>query len=207
MNWTLQNAGRQYLNLGYKKTSRSRSVDDYLRPWFGDCSSFAERCSYSLWVVLVPSGFLSIIVFSGSILALWSPVWIRYYKDLSLVWGLETSVPRIIVWHHEACTPFIYERRIFNTADISISGVRYIVMKLLWRLMTLLRSMTWTLTKACVTSISTSTYQTRENSGFLSYPRWDNLGRIRISIPGLNPGFAYLVCKKKKKKKKKNLYM
>ena len=34
-------------------------------------------------------------------------------------------------------------------------------------------------------------YQARENSRFLSY-----LGMIRISIPGLNPGFPYLVCKK-----------
>ena len=31
------------------------------------------------------------------------------------------------------------------------------------------------------------------NSRFLSYPGEDNLGRIRISIPGLNPGFPYLV--------------
>ena len=51
----------------------------------------------------------------------------------------------------------------------------------------------------CVTSITTSAYQTYENSRFLSNPWKDNLGRIRISIPGLqnvNPGFPYLVCKK-----------
>ena len=28
-----------------------------------------------------------------------------------------------------------------------------------------------------------------------SYPGLDNLGRIRISIPWLNTGFLYLVCK------------
>ena len=48
---------------------------------------------------------------------------------------------------------------------------------------------------AYVTSITTSAYQTRENSRFLSYPELDNLSRIRISIPGFNPGSPYMVCK------------
>ena len=45
-------------------------------------------------------------------------------------------------------------------------------------------------------SITTSAYQTRESSRFLSYPGYDHFGRIRISILGFNPEFLYLVYKK-----------
>ena len=47
----------------------------------------------------------------------------------------------------------------------------------------------------CLTSNTTSAYLTGENFRFLSYPGQDNLGSIRISSQGLNPGFPYLVCK------------
>ena len=60
--------------------------------------------------------------------------------------------------------------------------------------MTSLRSVTKTLTMADI--VTTSAYQTRENYRFLSYLGWDNLGRIKISIPGLNTRFPYLVCKR-----------
>ena len=39
-----------------------------------------------------------------------------------------------------SCTPFISENRFFNSAVTLIADVRHIVMTLLWRLMTSLRS-------------------------------------------------------------------
>ena len=93
-----------------------------------------------------------------------------------------------------SCTPFISERRFFNNAVTSIADVHHVVI-LLWLLMAPLHLVTQTLTIAYVTSITTSAYLTRENSRFLSYPGQDNLCRIRISIPKLNSGFLYLVCK------------
>ena len=96
-------------------------------------------------------------------------LWLRGadYKDLS-VEKIEKSVQGITIWHHDACrwcqtviardgvfclpltpmidsfacTPFISKRRIFNYAATSIADVRHIVMTLLWRLMTSLRSVT-----------------------------------------------------------------
>ena len=65
-----------------------------------------------------------------------------------------------------SCTPFISERRFFNNSVTSIADVRHIVMTLLWRLIMSLRS---------VTSITTSAYQTCENSRLFFYL---TLGRI-----------------------------
>ena len=110
------------------------------------------------------------------------------------------------VWYHEACRAmpdcnregriflsvlhtydrffflaptFISERRFFNNAVTSIVDVRHIVMAWQWRLMMSLCSATYILTIA----------NTWEFSIFIL------LGRIRLFIPRLNPGFPSLMCK------------
>ena len=95
----------------------------------------------------------------------------RYYKNLSLGWGVDRKIgPWVTVWHHEACQvtsdwfwgtdffylsptpmietfsciPFISEGGIFDNAVSSIADVCHIVMTIPWLLVTSCHSVTST---------------------------------------------------------------
>ena len=131
--------------------------------------------------------------------AQWSQRTKRYYKDLSLVWGVDRKIhpedhclasrglpsdarqwlrgtdffclPITPMIDSYSCITFISERRIFNNVFTLITDIRHIVMTLLWRLMTSLHTVTATLRWRTVTFYSTSVYKTCKNSRCLSFPR------------------------------------
>ena len=120
------------------------------------------------------------------------------HKNLSLVWGVDRKIhpedPCLASQNSFSCTPFISEWRFFNNAVTLIADICHTVMTLLvFNDVIMFSDVPVNLNDGVLPLQPVHIKHVRILNFYLTL---DNLDRIRISIPWLNPGFPYLVCKK-----------